>query len=137
MSDTQVWMCFGCCCGVRDVDVRHKPKREPIERIQSALKACLANGGLRDIPIVKTGCLGPCERGNMVVIRKPGIDAVVLEKINTTKLGERVAEYAIEMEKRGWGARVPGDLEAHIHGTINADEVPPPPDPAPYADRHR
>ncbi len=130
-------MCYGCCCGVHAVDIRHKPKREPIERIQSALRAKLSTGGYRDIPIVKTGCLGPCEKGNMVVVRRPGVDATVFSGINTPGLGERVAEFAIDVENRGWGARVPQDLDERVYGTINADEVPPPPDPAPYADKHK
>lgn len=129
-------MCYGCCCGVPAVDARHRPRRESIEKIQSALSAKLAMGGMRDIRIQKTGCLGPCEKGNMVVVHSRGIDAMVFRGINDRKSGEEVASYAMEVERRGWGAAVPPGLEHKVYGTIAADEVPPPPSPEPYKDRH-
>lgn len=136
MSQTEVWMCYGCCCGVADVDGRYKPRREPIDRIRSAIQAKLAQSGQRDIPIRKTGCLGPCSKGNMVVVHKPGVDAVVFQGINSKSLGEKVAAFAVARECRGWGAEVSADLEPHLYGAVAADEVESPPSPEPYADRH-
>lgn len=136
MSQTEVWMCYGCCCGVPEVDSRHRPRREPIERIRAALQAKLAEGGARDIPIRKTGCLGPCSQGNMVVVHRQGVDAMVFQKINTKSLGEEIAGYAIDMEKRGWGAAIAPPLEPHLYGSVSTDEMQPPPSAEPYKDRH-
>ena len=136
MKSTEIWMCYGCCCGVPDVDIRHRPKREPIDRIRSALQTKLTGGGMRDIRVVPTGCLGPCSKGNMVVVRKPGMDAMVFHGINSGKLGEKVADYAMDVERRGWGAALSEELDQQAYGSIPDDEVPPPPSAEPYKDRH-
>lgn len=136
MTDTEIWMCYGCCCGVPQVDVRHRPRREPLDRIRSALQAKLANGGTADMPIRKTGCLGPCSKGNMVVVHKRGMDAMVFQGINSSKMGEEVADYAMDVERRGWGAGISDKLDKQLYGSIPNDDVPPPPAPEPYRDRH-
>lgn len=137
MSQTEVWMCYGCCCGVSEVDSRHRPRREPIDRIRAALQSKLAEGGMKDMQIRKTGCLGPCAKGNMVVVHRPGIDAFVFQGINNRTLGEKIAGFAIDVERKGWGTAVPESLEHQVYGTVSADEVPAPPSPEPYADRRR
>lgn len=129
-------MCYGCCCGVTAVDQKWKPKREPVDRIRGALQARLKMSGRAEIPIRKTGCLGPCSKGNMVVVRREGIDAVVFAGVNSTDLGERVADFAADVDRRGWGADVPEPLQGQVYGAIAADEVGPPPSPEPYRDRH-
>ena len=136
MSTTEVWMCYGCCCGVEKVDAKWKPRREPIDRIRAALESKLAMGNSRGISIRKTGCLGPCEKGNMAVVYKKGMDATVFRGINTLELGEEVANYAMDVERKGWGAVISEKLERQAYGTVSADEVPPPPSPEPYKDRH-
>lgn len=129
-------MCYGCCCGVPAVDVRHKPRREPIDKIRGALQSQLHAGGMRQMQIRKTGCLGPCSNGNMVVVHRPGVDATVFQGINTTHLGEQIANFAVQVEQKGWGAKLPESLEPLVYGAIQADEVPAPPSPEPYKDRH-
>lgn len=136
MSRTEVWMCYGCCCGVAAVDLKWKTRREPLDRIRGAIQTRLNQAGVSGVPIRKTGCLGPCSKGNMVVVRREGIDAVVFGGINTAKLGEEVAEFAMEVDRRGWGATVPGSLEKQVFGTVSADEVGAPPSAEPYKDRH-
>jgi len=129
-------MCYGCCCGVAAVDVRHRPRREPLDRIRTAMEVRLREGGLGDVRIQKTGCLGPCSKGNMVVVHRPGVEAHVFQGVNNQRVGVDVADFAMDMERRGWGSEVPASLDPHVYGTVAADEVPPPPSPEPYKDRH-
>lgn len=72
----------------------------------------------------------------MAVVVKRGIDATVFRGINTRELGGELAEFAMEVERKGVAAEIPERLNSQVYGTIAADEVPQPPSPEPYKDRH-
>jgi predicted metal-binding protein len=61
-SRTSVLVCRGCCCGTegKHPDIDH---RDHLARLLAA--ASMA----RSTKVWEVGCLGPCERSNVVVVR--------------------------------------------------------------------
>ena len=60
----QLFLCRGCCCGQT---LRGFPE-VPVERIKAIWKAEKLN---RSIQLTISGCLGPCDVPNVVLVRTP------------------------------------------------------------------
>src|ERR1043166_7477200 len=61
----KVFLCDACCCG----DPRFSATRAPMEELKQAIVASLRNQGLAgECQVAMTGCMGPCEIGNNVIL---------------------------------------------------------------------
>src|SRR5437868_6655880 len=60
----QVVLCTGCCCGRTERDF----PAVPVQRLKAAWKAEKLN---RTILLTVSGCLGPCDMANVVLLLLP------------------------------------------------------------------
>ena len=82
----QVSVCFGCCCGQTD---RGKPA-VPVEWLKHELRS---RGLLKNIQLTISGCLGPCDVPNVVLIAT-GQENIWLGNIDRFEYYREIVEWA-------------------------------------------
>lgn len=63
--EARVFMCDACCCG----DERFSAQRAPMKELREAMLSSLKESGMAGkCQVAMTGCMGPCEVGNNVIL---------------------------------------------------------------------
>jgi len=95
---TDVALCRGCCCGT---DRKHPDIDHALQGAQLREAAESTGGTLRH-----TGCLGPCDRSNVVVVRPEGQRPVWFGRM----LDERMNRALVTWIARGATGPFPAEL---------------------------
>jgi hypothetical protein len=61
----QIFLCRGCCCG----QLERRNPLVPVDEFKALWKTEKLN---RSVQLTVSGCLGPCERANVVLVMAPG-----------------------------------------------------------------
>lgn len=89
MSLTEVLVCRGCCCGT----VRKHPGTDHDAQLETLRGAASDD---REVRVREVDCLGPCQRSNVVVLRRvgrPAREAVWLGGMVTTTQTASLASW--------------------------------------------
>ena len=89
----QVSVCIGCCCGQTD---RGKPA-VPVEWLKTEWRR---RGLLKNIQLTISGCLGPCDVPNVVLIARAE-ENVWLGNIDRFEYYREIVEWAAESKAAG------------------------------------
>jgi len=89
----QVSVCIGCCCGQTD---RGKPA-VPVEWLKTEWRQ---RGLLKNIQLTISGCLGPCDVPNVVLI-STAKECVWLGNIDSFEYYREIVEWAAESKAAG------------------------------------
>jgi predicted metal-binding protein len=111
----QVLVCLGCCCGRTD---RGRPEL-PLDWLKAEWKA---HGLLKTVHLTVSGCLGPCERANVVVLWTPEQSAW-LGPLTTREDYQAVLEWAQDTTRTGSPAPVPASLTDRCFERWQADRA--------------
>jgi cobaltochelatase CobN len=101
----QVSVCIGCCCGQAD---RGKPA-VPVEWLKAEWRR---RGLLKNIQLTISGCLGPCDVPNVVLISAAG-ESVWLGNIDRFEDYREIVEWAARSKAAGKMLPLSRDLLAH------------------------
>lgn len=102
----QVTVCAGCCCG----DVRKGHPAVPIEWLKSEWRQ---RGLLKRIQLTISGCVGPCDVPNVVVITS-GAGTEWLGMITEFDQYQALVAWAARSRERGALLPLPEELRQHI-----------------------
>lgn len=112
MNDTkrkvlaQVLICMGCCCGRTD---RGKPE-VPVDWLKQEWKK---GGLLKSVHLSISGCLGPCDRVNVVCIQMP-VEPVWLGDITQKSHYELIVNWARTCQKNDQICPLPAELLSFV-----------------------
>jgi cobaltochelatase CobN len=101
----QVSVCLGCCCGQTD---RGKPG-VPVEWLKTEWRS---RGLLKNIQLTISGCLGPCDVPNVVLISTAG-DNVWLGNIDRIDYYREIVDWAARSKAAGCMLPLSRDLLRH------------------------
>ena len=101
----QVSVCFGCCCGQTD---RGKPA-VPVEWLKSEWRS---RGLLKNIQLTISGCLGPCDVPNVVLIATAG-ENIWLGNIDRFEYYREIVDWATRSKAAGRMLPLSRDLMNH------------------------
>ena len=101
----QVSVCIGCCCGRPD---RGKPE-VPVEWLKAEWRRL---GLLKNIQLTISGCLGPCDVPNVVLIAFTD-ENVWLGNIDRFEYYREIVEWAAASKAAGRMLPLSGDLLKH------------------------
>jgi len=101
----QVSVCIGCCCGQTE---RGKPA-VPVEWLKTEWRR---RGLLKNIQLTISGCLGPCDVPNVVLIATP-TENIWLGNIDRFEYYREIVEWATESKAAGRMLLLSKDLLRH------------------------
>jgi len=101
----QVAVCIGCCCGQTE---RGKPAM-PVEWLKTEWRR---RGLLKNIQLTISGCLGPCDVPNIVLIATP-TENIWLGNIDRFEYYREIVEWATQSKAAGRMLLLSKDLLSH------------------------
>ena len=101
----QVTVCTGCCCG----DVRRGHPAVPVEWLKQEWRT---RGLLKRIQLTISGCVGPCDVPNVVVITSAG-GTEWLGGITEFFQYQALADWASRSKEKGALLPLPEELKRH------------------------
>ena len=101
----QLLLCRGCCCGQTEKGM----PAVPVERIKGIWRAEKLN---RTIQLTISGCLGPCEVPNVVLVIIPG-ETVWLGRIAGDDAYDQLIEWGRSCQREGNLLPLPDSLLSH------------------------
>jgi len=109
----QVSICLGCCCGQTE---RGKPD-VPVEWLKTEWRRL---GLLKNIQLTISGCLGPCDVPNVVLIATPE-ENVWLGNIEHLEQYREIVEWAMRSKTAGRALPLSQALLSHRLNPFRAD----------------
>jgi hypothetical protein len=107
----QVTVCTGCCCG----DVSRGHPGVPVDWLKQEWRS---RGPLKRIQLTISGCVGPCDVPNVVVITSAG-GTQWLGKITEFSQYQALAVWASGSKENGALLPLPAELQRHTLDPFN------------------
>ncbi|HQU41890.1 MAG TPA: (2Fe-2S) ferredoxin domain-containing protein [Pirellulales bacterium] len=101
----QIFLCRGCCCG----QTQRGMSDVPVERIKAVWKAEKLN---RSIQLTVSGCLGPCDLPNVVLVLTPN-GAEWLANVSGDALYETLIDWSRACHAEGRLLPLPAAFDGH------------------------
>lgn len=114
--EARVFMCDACCCG----DERFSAQRAPMKELREAMLTSLKDSGMAGkCQVAMTGCMGPCEVGNNVILATRNRN-FWFKKMNQPADLKALGQFAKSLNVNA-AARLPEELK----GKLARQETPP------------
>lgn len=97
--------------------------RTPLEELRQVAEETLSSNNDRQVPLRKTGCLGPCSDGHIMGIADEGDGVYLFKQMNDEDTVRTLANTVSHAASSGTFS-VPPSLKPHLEAKLSPQSIP-------------